>query len=61
LAYEFLHTPSDLDKETRDVTHRIFEAGHVFENLSIRWLRAAGIDLLTHKKTAGLTSASFEA
>jgi len=53
LAYEFLHTPPDPDKETRGVTLRIFEAGHVFENLSIRWLRAAGFNLLTHKKDGG--------
>jgi hypothetical protein len=26
---------------------RVFEAGHVFETLSIRWLRAAGFDLRT--------------
>ena len=26
---------------------RIFDAGHQFEDLSIRWLRAAGFDLRT--------------
>lgn len=53
LAYEVMNTPLDPDKETSGQTYRIFEAGHVFENLSIRWLRIAGFNLLTHKKDGG--------
>jgi hypothetical protein len=29
---------------------RVFEAGHRFEDLSIRWLRAAGFDLRTRRR-----------
>ena len=29
---------------------RIFEAGHRFEEMTIRWLRLAGFDLRTHKR-----------
>lgn len=53
LAYEYANVPPDPDKELTGRTLRIFEAGHVFEDLSIRWLRAAGFNLLTHKKNGG--------
>ncbi len=53
LAYEVMNTPPDPDKETKGQTLRIFEAGHVFEDLGIRWLRAAGFNLLTQKKDGG--------
>ncbi|MGE0108172.1 MAG: hypothetical protein AB7S81_00170 [Bdellovibrionales bacterium] len=51
LTYEATHTPEDPDKEITGKTLRIFEAGHVFEDLSIRWMRAAGFDLRTHKRS----------
>jgi hypothetical protein len=50
LVYEATHTPEDPDKTITGKTLRIFEAGHVFEDLSIRWMRAAGFNLRTHKK-----------
>ena len=46
LVYEYTHTPQDPDKAFTGQTLRIFAAGHQFEDLSIRWLRAAGFELL---------------
>jgi hypothetical protein len=45
LIYEFTNTPVDAGKGFNGQTLRIFDAGHQFETLSIRWLRAAGFDL----------------
>src|SRR3954471_13868779 len=45
LVYEFTNTPTDTGKGLNGQTLRIFDAGHQFETLSIRWLRAAGFDL----------------
>ncbi len=45
LVYELSHAPVDEGKGFDGRTLRIFEAGHTFEALSIRWLRAAGFDL----------------
>jgi hypothetical protein len=45
LIYEFTNTPIDAGKGFNGQTLRIFDAGHQFETLSIRWLRAAGFDL----------------
>lgn len=45
LVYEFTNTPIDAGKGFDGLTLRIFDAGHQFETLSIRWLRAAGFDL----------------
>jgi hypothetical protein len=53
LVYEFTKTPVDPGKEFAGQTLRIFEAGHVFEDLAIRWLRAAGFDLRTQKRDGG--------
>lgn len=47
LQYEFTHTPKDEDFSGR--TLRIFAAGHVFEELAVGWLRAAGLQLFTRK------------
>jgi hypothetical protein len=43
LVYEITHTPKDRDFDA-DIL-RVFDAGHQFEALSIRWLRLAGFDL----------------
>ncbi|MCX8016433.1 MAG: hypothetical protein N2690_00825 [Rhodocyclaceae bacterium] len=43
LVYEITHTPKDRDIDPGIL--RIFDAGHQFEALSIRWLRLAGFDL----------------
>ena len=47
LAYEVTLTPVDDGKEFRGGLLRIFDAGHQFEDLTIRWLQAAGFDLRT--------------
>ena len=47
LAYEVTLTPVDEGKELRGRLLRIFDAGHQFEDLTIRWLQAAGFDLRT--------------
>jgi hypothetical protein len=43
LVYEITHAPKDRDFDAD--TLRVFDAGHQFEALSIRWLRLAGFDL----------------
>lgn len=43
LVYEITHTPRDRDFDA-DIL-RIFDAGHQFEALSIRWLQLAGFEL----------------
>lgn len=48
LQYEFTHAPKD--EEFSGKTIRIFAAGHLFEDLAIGWLRAAGLDLFTRKQ-----------
>jgi CRISPR/Cas system-associated exonuclease Cas4 (RecB family) len=47
LAYEVTLTPVDDGKEFDGRLLRIFDAGHQFEDLTIRWLQAAGFDLRT--------------
>ena len=53
LVYEFTRTPVDPGKAFEGRSLRIFEAGHVFEDLAIRWLRQAGFDLRTHTRDGG--------
>lgn len=53
LVYEFTKTLVDPGKEFAGQTLRIFEAGHVFEDLAIRWLRSAGFDLRTQTREGG--------
>lgn len=48
LQYEFTHTPKDEDFSGQ--TLRIFAAGHAFEDMAIRWLHAAGLQLFTRKQ-----------
>jgi hypothetical protein len=48
LVYEITNTPPDPGNGFGGQTLRIFDAGHQFETLSVRWLRAAGFDLRTH-------------
>lgn len=45
LVYEITHAPKDADREFDGGILRIFDAGHQFEALTIRWLREAGFDL----------------
>lgn len=53
LVYEYTHTPEDPDKGFSGQTLRIFAAGHAFEDLSIRWMKAAGFELLTQRRDGG--------
>ena len=53
LVYEVTHTPSDSGNEIDGRALRIFAAGHVFEDLAIRWLRRAGFDLRTQSHDGG--------
>lgn len=59
LQYNLMQTPKD--KEFSGKTLRIFDAGHSFEELAVRWLRTAGFELLTHDQSGkqfGFTQAS---
>jgi hypothetical protein len=53
LVYEVTRTPPDPGKDFQGRTLRIFAAGHVFEDLAIRWLRQAGFDLRTQTQAGG--------
>lgn len=44
LQYEYANTPKD--EGFSGQTLRIFAAGHVFEDLAIRWLRLAGFEVI---------------
>jgi hypothetical protein len=49
LQFEFAGAPKDEGADFGGQTLRIFAIGHQLEDLAIRWLRAAGIDLVTRK------------
>lgn len=50
LQFEYTDTPKDEDQNFTGKTLRIFQAGHVFEDLMIKWLRLTGINLITQKQ-----------
>ena len=50
LVYEITLTPKDDGEDFAGPMLRIFDAGHHFEELSIRWLRSAGFDLRDKRK-----------
>ena len=50
LQFEYTDTPKDEDQNFTGRILKIFQAGHVFEELMISWLRLAGFDLITHKQ-----------
>ncbi len=49
LQFEFAGAHKDEGADFGGQTLRIFEIGHQLEDLAIRWLRAAGLDLYTRK------------
>ena len=51
LFYELLRTPFDKGAEFSGRILRVFEAGHVLEDLSVKWLRLAGFDLRIRKRS----------
>jgi hypothetical protein len=50
LQFEYTNTQKDENQNFTGKTLRIFQAGHVFEELAIKWLRQAGFDLITEKR-----------
>src|SRR5574343_909846 len=50
LQYEYVDAPVDDGSDLPGRTLRIFEVGHIMEDLAIRWLRLAGFDLYTRKQ-----------
>jgi len=50
LCYELMRVPVDAGAEFPGRLLRVFEVGHRFEEMTIRWLRLAGFDLRTHKR-----------
>lgn len=61
LVYEVTHTPPDPGKDFEGRSLRIFAAGHVFEDLAIRWLRQARFDLRTHTQAVPFDPAAAQA
>ena len=53
LQFEYAGAPRDADRGFDGKTLRIFAAGHLFEELAIRWLRTAGFNLAVRKKDGG--------
>jgi hypothetical protein len=49
LQFQYFGTPKDEGQHTPGRTLRIFQRGHDFEDLMVRWLRIAGFDLKTRK------------
>lgn len=50
LCFEYGGTPVDSGSEFDGRILRVFEAGHRFEDMTIRWLRLAGFVLRSHKR-----------
>jgi len=53
LQFEFAGAPNDDGADFGGKTLRIFAIGHQLEDLAIRWLRAAGLDLYTRNRPDG--------
>ena len=53
IQYDYLAVPKDDGRDFEPRTLRMFEAGHRAEDIVAAWLRAAGFDLRTHRRTAG--------
>jgi hypothetical protein len=49
LQFEYTKTPKDEGQNFSGKILRIFQAGHVFEELAIKWLRDSGFELVTNK------------
>jgi hypothetical protein len=52
LQFEYTKTQKDEGQNFTGKILRIFEAGHVFEDLAIKWLRDAGFELVTEKTSS---------
>lgn len=53
IQFEYTDTAKDEDQNFSGRILKIFQAGHVFEELMIKWLRQAGFDLVTNKQNGG--------
>ncbi|ABK45098.1 conserved hypothetical protein [Magnetococcus marinus MC-1] len=49
LQFEYAHAPKDPGRDFDGQLLRIFAAGHLFEDMAIKWLRMAGFELFTTK------------
>lgn len=49
LQFEFVGAPKDAGADFDGKSLRIFAIGHALEDLAVRWLRGAGVDLYTRK------------
>jgi hypothetical protein len=49
LQFEYAQASKDDGRDFKGQTLRIFAAGHLFEDMAIRWLHMAGFDLYTTK------------
>ncbi|UXU74206.1 MULTISPECIES: hypothetical protein [unclassified Paracoccus (in: a-proteobacteria)] len=58
LQFEFAGAPKDEGQDFSGRSLRIFAIGRTLEDLAIRWLRTAGLDLYTRKGTARTASSS---
>lgn len=50
LQFEYVKAPVDRGQAFSSQLLRVFEVGHAFEAMAIRWLREAGFDLITEKQ-----------
>ena len=48
LQFEFFNTPKDPGKDFDGRILRVFERGHWAEAAMVRWMRLAGVEILTH-------------
>lgn len=53
LQYEFTHAPVDPGRGFSGRILRVFEVGHVLEDLVVRWLRLSGFELYNQKANGG--------
>ena len=53
LQYEYAGAPVDLGRGFSGRILRVFEVGHVLEELAVRWLRMSGIELHNQKANGG--------
>ena len=53
LQYEYAGAPVDPGREFSGRILRVFEVGHVLEDLAVRWLRLAGFELHTRTASGG--------
>jgi len=53
LQFDFTQAPKDEGSDFSGQVLRIFAIGHMLEDLAVRWLRAAGLDLVTQKSDGG--------